>query len=138
MKNRQLERLKRKRSRYEKTGNVTPIDPITGKDIGADVELHHIAGRRYHDDTIPLSAEGHHIITDAFRDTPGLIPGPVSSLERIARYKIGVILLMDQILDREWEQAETLLSMARAQADLAIKDAENLKTDGVDTSQHNK
>ncbi len=50
MTNRFLERLKRKRLRYEKTANVTPIDPITGEDIGPDAEDHHIAGKRYRDD----------------------------------------------------------------------------------------
>jgi hypothetical protein len=122
MKNRHLERLKRKRMRYEKQGIVTPIDPITGEDIGPGAEDHHIAGRKYHDDTIPLMPTGHRMVTDAFRDISGSIPGPIREPERIGRYMQGVIIILDFVLDRLWEMAERLISMARAEADREIKE----------------
>ncbi len=121
MKNRHLEDFKRKRSRCEKAGNTTPIDPITGEDIGPGAEDHHIAGRRYHDDTIPLMQKGHHTVTDAFGDMPGQIPGPVRDLDRIGRYLLGVIIILDFILDRLWEMGENLISIARAEADRELK-----------------
>ena len=121
MKNRRLERLKRKRLRYEKAGNTSPIDPITGGNIGPGAEDHHIAGRRYHDDSIPLMQKGHHMVTDAFRDMPGQIPGPVRDLDRFGRYILGAIIILDFILDRLWEMGEKLISMARAEADRELK-----------------
>lgn len=122
MKNRHLERLKRRRLRHEKAGNDTPIDPITGEDIGPGAEDHHIAGKKYHDDTIPLTQKGHHMVTDAFRDMPGPIPGPVRDLDRIGRYMLGGIIILDFILDRLWEMGEKLISKARAEADRELKE----------------
>ena len=116
MKNRYLERLKRKRLRHEKTGNMIAIDPITGDDIGSGVEDHHIAGKRYHDDTIPLNPDGHHLVSDAIRDFPTRISGPVRDLDRIGRYLLGVIVILDFVLDRLWEMGNTLIATARAEA----------------------
>ena len=132
MKNRHLERLKRKRSRFEKAGDTTPIDPITGEDIGPGAQDHHIAGRKYHDDTIPLMPTGHHMVNDAFRDTSGAIPGPVRDLDRYGRYIQGVIIILDFILDRLWEMAEQLISMARAEADRELKTHEASAKPGKD------
>ena len=92
------------------------IDPITGDDIGPDAEDHHIAGKRYHDDTIPLTPPGHHIVSDAIRDFPTLISGPVRDLDRIGRYLLGVIVILDFVLDRLWEMGNTLIATARAEA----------------------
>lgn len=127
MVNRFLNRLKRKRLRYEKTGNMTPIDPITGEDIGPKKQDHHIAGKDYHDDTIPLNPDGHHAINDAFRDLPMPIPGPVRELDRIGRYLLGVIIILDFVLDRLWEMGESLIATARAEArrEMAAFDVEN-------------
>lgn len=135
MKNRHLQRLKRKRLRHEKNGITTPIDPITGEDIGPGAEQHHIAGRKYHDDTIPLMPTGHHMMNDAFRDMSGAIPGPTQDLERIGRYVQGVIVILDFVLDRLWEMGEQLISMARANADHELKkkkprDDETLPAEG--------
>jgi hypothetical protein len=124
MKNRFLERLKRKRLRYEKGTNMTAIDPITGEDLGPDAEDHHVAGRRYHEDTIPLNPNGHQPVSDAFRDLPSPIPGPVRELERIGRYLLGVIIILDFVLDRLWEMGQTLIATARADANRETK-AEN-------------
>jgi hypothetical protein len=120
MKNRRLERLKRKRLRQEKNGISTPIDPITGDDIGPDAEDHHIAGRKFHDDTIRLSPQGHHMVTDAFRDTSGSLPGSVHELERMGRYTQGVIIILDFVLDRQWEHAERQISMGRAESGIEL------------------
>jgi len=65
--------------------------------------------------------KGHHMVTDAFRDMPGTIPGPVRDLDRIGRYMLGVIVILDFILDRLWEMGEKLISMARAEADRELK-----------------
>jgi hypothetical protein len=131
MKNRRLERLKRKRMRHEKNGITTPIDPITGEDIGLGAENHHIAGRKYHDDTIPLMPTGHHMLNDAFRDTSGSLPGPVHELERMGRYTQGVIIILDFVLDREWEHAERLISMGRSQSGIELtKRKGRRKSDG--------
>lgn len=135
MKNRHLERLKRKRSRCEKAENTAPIDPITGEDVGPGAEDHHIAGRKYHNDTIPLMPTGHHMVTDAFRDTSGPIPGPVRDTERIGRYIQGVIIILDFVLDRLWEMAEQLISMARAEADRELKKRKRPEKSGGDSSQ---
>ena len=113
MKNRSLERLKRKRLRHEKDGITAPIDPITGENIGPGAEQHHIAGRRYHDDTIPLMPTGHHMVTDAFRDMPAAMAGSPHELERIGRYFLGVVTILDFVLDREYEMGERLIAMAR-------------------------
>jgi hypothetical protein len=113
MKNRRLERLKRKRLRHEKNGITTPIDPITGEDIGQGAEQHHIAGRKYHDDTIPLMPTGHHMVSDAFRDMPAAVVGSPHELERIGRYMLGVVTVLDFVLDREYEMGERLIAMAR-------------------------
>lgn len=115
MKNRHLERLKRKRLRHEKGGIAVPIDPITGEDIGSDAQDHHIAGEKFHSDTIRLSRKGHELINDAFRDTSGSLPGPVHELERTGRYMQGVILILDFVLDRLWEMAERLIALGRTE-----------------------
>ena len=94
---------------------MTPIDPITGENIGPDAEEHHIAGRRYHDDTIPLNPDGHHTMNDAMRDFPAPIPGPVCDLDRIGRYMLGVIVILDFVLDRLWEMGCALIERARAE-----------------------
>jgi hypothetical protein len=116
MSKRHLERLKRKRLRHEKQNLTTPIDPITGEDIGPGAEQHHIAGRRYHDDTIPLMPKGHHMVTDAFRDMPSPIPGTPQEIEKIGRYLLGSVIVQDFILDRQWEHGERLIALARAKA----------------------
>lgn len=135
MKNRHLQRLKRKRLRYEKAGNATPIDPITGEDIGPGAENHHIAGRKYHDDTIPLMPTGHHMVTDAFRDMPASIPGPVKDLDRFGRYILGAIIVLDFVLDRLWEIGEKLISVARAEAYRELQEQEGAQTTAKDAGQ---
>jgi len=128
MKNRHLERLKRKRLLYEKNGIMTPIDPITGQDIAPGAENHHIAGRKYHDDTIPLMPAGHHAVTEAFRDMPAPIAGAPRELERIGRYVLGVIIILDFVLDRLWEMGELLISMARAEAEREFEEKRRSRT----------
>ena len=127
MTNRFLGRLKRKRLRYEKFANMTAIDPITGEDIGPDAEDHHIAGRRYHDDTIPLTPRGHHMVTDAQRDLPMPIPGPVRERDRMARYLLGYVIIQDFALDRIWEWAETTIREERAEANCEAASADAKK-----------
>ena len=124
MVNRFLNRLKRKRLRYEKTGNMTPIHPITGADIGPKKQDHHIAGKDYHDDTIPLNPDGHHAVNDAFRDLPMPIPGPVRERERMARYLLGYVIIQDFALDRIWEFAENTIAEERAAANRELAAAD--------------
>ena len=130
MKNRYLERLKRKRLRHEKAGIPVPIDPITGEEIGPDAQNHHIAGEKFHDDTVRLSRKGHEIINDAFRDTSGTLPGPPHEFEIMGRYIQGVILISDFVLDREWEMAERLISLGRTENARVLDEKKHAKPSG--------
>jgi hypothetical protein len=76
------------------------IDPLTGQLI-VRPEVHHVSGRKYGERSIPLGVETHQEMTRRqMEEHPPSGPGPVSEVERRARFQLGAADLIETISDQ--------------------------------------
>ena len=83
-----------KESRYrkacERLGTETPHCLLSGESNPHAIELHHVAGRDFDDEVIPLSLNHHARVSDAQKDHPSKIPDCRNPLEPIGHFMLGL------------------------------------------------
>jgi hypothetical protein len=88
------------RKAIKKGEHAMLIDSLTGQLI-VRPEVHHVAGRKYGELSIPLDEETHREMTRRqMEEHPPSIPGPVSEAERQARFQLGAADLIESIADQ--------------------------------------
>ena len=115
------DRETRRRKAYERLGSDSVRCLLCGESDPTCLELHHVAGKNFDDEIIPLCQNHHAKISDAQKDHPSKIIGYTGTLEGIAHGLYGLaelLLLASDCL--KGNQLEELLSYI----------AENLKRFG--------
>lgn len=79
----------RRRKAYERLGSDSACCLLCGESDPTCLELHHVAGRKFDDETIPLCQNHHAKISDAQKDHPPKLAGYTGPLENIAHGLFG-------------------------------------------------
>lgn len=112
----------RARKAVERVGEVNPTCLICGEPDAIRLERHHIAGRKYADETVVLCRNHHAKVTDLQKDHPQTFGNDIGLLEVSGRFCLGVSDFL--ILAVEDHLAPSL-------ADLLTYVAETLKRIGL-------
>lgn len=95
---RQKDAEDRKQQRLRRLGTQNPICVDCGESDPAVLELHHIAGRKHHDDVVILCANCHRKQSDKQRDHfSGPAPGAEGPSAQVGHYLVGLGDLMCEI-----------------------------------------
>jgi hypothetical protein len=106
-------RERRKQRALERLGTNTPRCVVCGFDNPLALELHHIAGRAYDDELIPVCRNCHRVLSDAQQDHPPGNAKPVGALECIGHFLLGLAVLFEQWAKRFREFATALFAIGR-------------------------
>jgi hypothetical protein len=80
----------RYRKACERLGSDTPHCIIGDETNPHAIELHHVAGRKFDDETISLCLNHHAQVSDAQKDHPPKIDGCTNPLEAIGHFLLGL------------------------------------------------
>jgi hypothetical protein len=84
---------------------------MCGFDDPAALELHHIPGRAYGDQLVPVCRNCHRLLSDAQKDHPPRRDDPPSDAERIGHFLMGLADLFELLVKRLREFSTKLLAM---------------------------
>jgi len=104
---------RRRQRALERLGTNTPRCVVCGFDNPLALELHHIAGRAYDDELVPVCRNCHRVLSDAQRDHPPGNAKPVGALECIGHFLLGLAVLFEQWAKRFREFAAALFAIGR-------------------------
>jgi hypothetical protein len=97
---RRVDEEDRKQQRLRRLGTQNPVCSACGETHPAVFELHHIAGRKRHEDMALVCANCHRKLTDKQRDhVPPGSGGSAGELQRIGHYLLGVADLLTVIVE---------------------------------------
>jgi len=111
MNNHELNRERRKQQALERLGKNKPQCVLCGFDNPLALELHHIAGRAYDAETVPVCRNCHRLLSDAQKDQPPSGALPTSDLKCIAHFIAGLALLLQRLAKRLLEISKRLFAM---------------------------
>ena len=81
--------------RCRRMGTHEPVCVACPESDPRCLEMHHIAGRKHHDDTAPLCRNCHRKLSDDQLDHPKSSPdAPVSKLAQVGHYLLGLCDLL--------------------------------------------
>jgi hypothetical protein len=106
-----LKRERRKQKALERLGTNTPQCPFCGIDEPLVFELHHVSGRAFGDDMIPVCRNCHRILSDWQKDHPPTNGSSPSDPERIAHFLLGLADMFELLVKRLREFAKTLFAL---------------------------
>lgn len=95
----------------ERLGTNHPVCVVCGEKDPRCLEAHHIAGRAFDGQTVPVCRNCHRQLSDTQKDHPGKNGDPPGLLERIAHYLLGLGDMLHLIADRLKQFASDLLRM---------------------------
>lgn len=117
MKNRHLDAEDRKEQRLRTLGTRTPVCVECGEDNSVCLEEHHIAGRKYHEDTAIVCRNCHRILSDKQLDHAPLVsPKPENNLAKIGHYLLGLCDLLALVIKTLREFGNSLISNSEFEA----------------------
>jgi hypothetical protein len=104
----ELKRERRRQRALERLGTNTPRCTVCGHDDPLALELHHLAGRAFGDETVPVCRNCHRRLSDYQKDH-SLEQGKRSvELEPIRRFMEGLADLFEMLVKRLREYAAKL------------------------------
>jgi hypothetical protein len=106
----ELKRERRKQRTLERLGSNNPSCFICGCDDPLVLELHHIAGRAFDGETVPVCRNCHRILSDAQQDHPPPLSNQPSYLERIGHALLGLADLFELLAKWLREHARNLFA----------------------------
>src|SRR5262249_54058941 len=109
---------RRKQSRLHKLGTNRPVCPSCGETRGQWFEKHHIAGRKFDPQEIPLCMNCHAICSDLQKDHPTKLENAPTALEAIGRYLLGLADILGLIIAKLREFGLLLIGSAAGSASL--------------------
>ena len=80
----------RQRKACERLGSETPHCLLSGETSPHAIELHHVAGREFDAEVVPLSLNHHARVSDAQKDHPTKIPDCTNPLEEVGHFLLGL------------------------------------------------
>ena len=83
------DRESRERKHFERLGTDKPFCLLCDCPWACAIELHHIAGRKYHPKEVPLCQKHHAIASDLQNDHPAKIPNCTNPAEALAHKLLG-------------------------------------------------
>jgi hypothetical protein len=105
---RELSRERRKQRALERLGSNNPSCIVCGCDDPLALELHHLAGQAFGDDTVPVCRNCHRRLSDYQKDHSLDQGKPVGELEPIRRFMEGLADLFEMLVKRLREYAAKL------------------------------
>ena len=106
---------KRRLQALERLGTDHPVCVVCGEKNPLCLEAHHVAGRAFDDQTVPVCRNCHRKLSDAQKDHPGKTGPSPSALERIAHFLLGLGDLLHLIADRLKQFAADLFQVIAAE-----------------------
>ncbi len=92
------ERERRRQRALERLGTNDPKCVICGESDPHCLELHHIAGRAYGDEKVPVCRNCHRKLSNKHKDHPPANGVPADPLERIGRFLLGIADLLESLI----------------------------------------
>jgi hypothetical protein len=104
----------RRRAAQERLGRNDAQCPYCGEADARCLELHHIAGRKFDDETIPVCRNCHRKLSDMQRDHPRPLHDDPGWMERLGHLLLGLADLLALAVAKLKELAVFLIEKARA------------------------
>ena len=102
--------------RYRKLGTRHPVCVCCGYDDPLSLELHHIAGRKHHDDVAIVCRNCHRRLSDQQLDHPEDNQGGNTKLAAIGHYLVALADLFRMLADRLVQFGKDLIELANGSA----------------------
>ncbi len=109
----ELNRERRNQRAHERLGSNKPRCVICGYDDPLALELHHLAGRAFDDETVLVCRNCHRRLSDWQKDHSLGQAKPESDLEPIRRFLLGLADLFEMLVRRLREFAAKLAAVDR-------------------------
>jgi len=106
-----LNRERRRQRALERLGTNTPRCAVCGYDDPLALELHHIAGRAYGDELVPVCRNHHRPLSDMQKDHPLAVTTPPSDRECIGHFLLGLADLFELLVKHIREIATKFFAM---------------------------
>lgn len=103
---------RRKQTRLHKLGTNRPICPSCGETRWQCFELHHIAGRKFDPQEMPLCMNCHAICSDLQKGHPAQLGPKPSPLEIVGRYLLGLADILGMVVAKLKEFGLLLIEQA--------------------------
>jgi hypothetical protein len=113
MNDHELNRERRRQRALERLGTSPPRCGVCGYDDPLALELHHIAGRTYGGELVPVCRNCHRRLSDMHMDHPADVTTPPGDLERIGHFLLGLADLFELLVKHIREFATKLFAIDR-------------------------
>ena len=100
----------RKEQMYRRLGDRNAVCVICGEDDPRCLQLHHVAGRRFADDVLPVCGNCHAKLSDGQRDHPVSIDGFDTEVLKQVRMKLGQAQMLRALADQLDAEAANLFT----------------------------
>jgi hypothetical protein len=97
---------------FARLGTDAPQCACCGESDSRCLEAHHVAGRKNHDETLPVCRNCHRKLSDNQRDHPLPIASPPALAEIVGNYLLGLADLFRLIADRLVQFGRDLIAQA--------------------------
>jgi len=111
MNEQELNRGRRRQRALERLGSNNPRCVICGYDDPLALELHHIAGRAFDDQQVPVCRNCHRRLSDYQKDHSLGQGKPTGEIEPIRRFLLGLADLFEMLVKRLREFATKLAAL---------------------------
>ena len=106
----------RKQKRLETLGDNNPACVVCGENNPHCLELHHIAGQAYDDDTTPVCRNCHRKLSDDQKDHPKAIDKSPTTIEAIGHFLLGLADLFMLLVEKLRDFGQALIVVAQSAA----------------------
>lgn len=103
----------RKQNRLERLGSNNPACVLCGENDDRALELHHIAGKAYDDELVPVCRNCHRKLSDDQKDHPKQICKPPTNPEIIGHFLLGLADLFALLVEKLREFGNCLIQAAQ-------------------------
>lgn len=113
MNDREYNRERRRQFRLEQLGSNDPKCPFCNEDDPACLELHHLSGKKFGDDLIPVCRNCHRKLSDWQKDHPPILRGQPDTLECFGRLLLGIADALELLISLIRRAAEYLIEIGQ-------------------------
>jgi hypothetical protein len=106
----------RKQKRLETLDDNNPACIVCGENNPHCLELHHIAGQAYDDDTTPVCRNCHRKLSDDQKDHPKAIRKTPTTVECIGHFLLGLADLFMLLVEKLRDFGQALIAVAQGAA----------------------
>jgi len=103
---------RRKQTRLHKLGTNRPTCPLCGETRWQCFDSHHIAGRKFDPQEVPLCKNCHAICSDLQKDHPAQLGPKLNPMEIVGRYLLGLADILGMVVAKLKEFGLLLIEQA--------------------------